>query len=94
MGRSISIGVIGDYNPEKISHPAINAAIQHAAKQLAVEAIINWLPTHSFLDGKERPDLTKFDCLWASAGSPYRSMEGMIKAIQIARELNKPFIGT
>jgi CTP synthase len=94
MKRAINIGIIGDYNPEKISHPATNKSIRHAAKQLTVEANIKWLPTPSFLTDEGQKSLTRYDCIWASAGSPYQSMDGAIKGIQMARELDKPFIGT
>ena len=94
MKRAVHIGIIGDYKPEKISHPATNEAIQHAAKQLSVKADINWLPTPSFLTDEGPKKLAGFDCIWASSGSPYQSMDGAIKGIQIALELDKPFIGT
>jgi CTP synthase (UTP-ammonia lyase) len=94
MKHLIKIGIFGDFDPTKTSHPATNDAIQHAAKNLSIETRIIWLPTSSFLTEKSQPYLAEFDCFWASSGSPYQSMEGMIKAIQIAREMDKPFIGT
>ena len=94
MKRAINIGIIGDFDPAKASHPATNDAIHHAAKGLSIEANISWLPTTSFLNKKEQPNLTIFDCLWASSGSPYLSIEGMINAIQTVREMDRPFIGT
>jgi CTP synthase (UTP-ammonia lyase) len=93
MKRSINIGVIGDFDPSKISHPATNDAIQHAAEHLKIQTGVTWLPTPGFL-AKLKPDLAQFDGVWASAGSPYQSMAGMLKGIQIAREIDKPFIGT
>lgn len=94
MNRPINIGILGDFDPNKISHPATNAAIHHAAKYLSTEANITWIPTPSLLTQKGQESLVKFDCFWASSGSPYQSMDGMIKGIQIARELDRPFIGT
>lgn len=94
MKRVISIGIIGDYNPKKISHPATNEAIKHAAKQLTIEADINWLPTPSFLPNEGQKRLANFDCIWAASGSPYQSSDGAIEGIKIARELDKPFIST
>ncbi len=94
LKRPITIGVLGDYDPNKISHPATNSAIQHAARQLSTEIQITWVPTLSLLTPKGRESLKNFDGLWASAGSPYQSMDGMIQGIQIARELDRPFIGT
>ncbi len=94
MSRTINIGIIGDFNPNMTSHPATNDSIHHAAKHLSIKVNITWLPTPSLLTEKGQKSLVKFDCLWASPGSPYQSIVGMIKGIQMARELDRPFIGT
>ena len=94
MGRKIRIGIIGDFDPNKISHPATVDAIRHAAGRLSIETQIAWLPTPSMLTGEGQEHIKEFDCIWASSGGPYESMDGMIRGIQIARELGKPFIGT
>jgi CTP synthase (UTP-ammonia lyase) len=94
MNRTLSIGILGDYDLNKISHPATNDAIYYASKTLSIEANITWVPTLSLLTEMGQEKLAKFDCLWASSGSPYQSMDGMIKGIKIARELDRPFIGT
>ncbi len=94
MDKRITIGIIGDFDLRKVSHPATMEAIHHAAKHLSVETQIDWLPTSSMLTAEGQKHLKEFDCIWASSGSPYESMEGMISGIRIARELDKPFIGT
>jgi CTP synthase (UTP-ammonia lyase) len=94
MSKIIRVRIIGDYDPPKISHPATNEAILHAAKSLSIETDIAWLSTSSMLTQKGRQQLQEADAIWASSGSPYASMDGMIKGIQIARELDRPFIGT
>ena len=94
MKRTVNIGILGEYDPNKTSHPATINAINHAARHLSLQTNISWLPTPALLTEKAQLDLKEFDCLWASSGSPYKSMEGMLKGIQIARELGKPFIGT
>ena len=94
MGRRIRIGIIGDFDPSKTSHPATVEAIHHAAGRLSIETQIAWLPTPSILTGEGQERLKECDCIWASSGSPYESMDGMIRGIEIARELDKPFIGT
>lgn len=94
MNRTVNIGIIGDYDLNRSSHPATNAAIEHAAKYLSVKAIVTWLPTPSFLTQEGRKKLERFDAIWASSGSPYQSMEGAINAIKLAREMERPFIGT
>jgi CTP synthase (UTP-ammonia lyase) len=94
MGKTINIGIIGDYDAKKPSHAATNNAIDHAAGYLAVKTSVTWLPTPSFLSKIGQNKLEEFDALWGSPGSPYRSMEGAIVAIRLARESKRPFIGT
>ena len=38
--------------------------------------------------------LESFDGLWASPGSPYKSLDGMLKGIEFARKRDWPFLGT
>lgn len=94
MIKKVCIGIIGDYDPNRTSHQATVDAIHHAASHLSLEVHITWLPTLSFLTNSGPKQLEQFDGLWASSGSPYHSMEGAIRGIQIAREMNRPFIGT
>jgi CTP synthase (UTP-ammonia lyase) len=94
MSKTVNIGIIGDYDPNKLSHPAAENAIRHAADSLSLNVSVNWLPTPSFLTKKGQNSLTQFDCVWASSGSPYKSLEGAMTAIKLAREMDRPFIGT
>jgi CTP synthase (UTP-ammonia lyase) len=94
MDRAVTIGIIGDYDEKKTSHPATNNAIRHAADFLSIKAKATWLPTPSFLTKEGQPKLEEFDAIWASPGSPYRSMDGAIEGIRLAREIGRPFIGT
>jgi CTP synthase (UTP-ammonia lyase) len=52
-----------------------------------------WLPTPSLLE-PEPGKLESFDGLWASAGSPYKSFDGMLKGIEFARVHDWPFLAT
>ena len=94
MDQTVNLGIIGDYDPTKLSHSATNAAIEHAAKYLSVKVSVTWLPTPSFLTEAGRKAIERYDAISASSGSPYRSMEGAINAIKLAREMKRPFIGT
>jgi CTP synthase (UTP-ammonia lyase) len=90
----VNIGIIGDFDANRDSHVSTNAAVEHAAAYLSIKVITSWLPTSSFLVENRHKTLEQYDAIWASSGSPYRSMEGAIKAIHIAREEGRPFIGT
>lgn len=94
MNQIISAGIIGDFDSQKDSHKATNQAIKHAASCLSVKVNVTWLPTPSMLTRKGQKSLEDFDCLWASSGGPYKSADGMIRAIEIARKSGKPFIAT
>lgn len=94
MNRDVTIAIIGDYDEDKVSHPATNLAIRHAAERLSLKVNVTWLPTPSFLAEGTVNRLDAFDAIWASSGAPYLSPEGMINAIRFARESGKPFIGT
>ena len=91
MTESVRIGILGDFNPEFRSHHATNDALQHAARNLQLTVQSTWLPTPSLLETGAAATLDSYDGLWASAGSPYQSFDGMIKGIRVH---DRPFIGT
>ena len=94
MKSPLRIGIIGEFDYRKNSHPATMEAIRQAADFLSVETKTDWLPTPLFLDEEGLKKLADFDVLWASSGSPYQSTRGMLNAIRWARESGKPFIAT
>jgi CTP synthase (UTP-ammonia lyase) len=91
--RAIRIGILGDFNPEYRSHHATNSSLQHAARALGREVEFAWIPTPG-LEGQAKEALSDYDALWASPGSPYRSMSGMLDGIEFARTHSKPFVAT
>jgi len=92
MSSMIHIGVIGDYDG-RISHIATNDSIEHCATFLNLKVETHWIPTDSIVENYERK-LRNFDAFWCAPGSPYKSAQGAMNAIQFAREKNYPFIGT
>lgn len=90
MKHSLRLAIVGDYNPEFISHPATGKAVQLAADSLDLSVAFDWVPTTAATE----QSLASYDAVWASAGSPYKSLEGMLRAIRYARERGKPFVGT
>jgi len=94
MYQTVSIGIIGDFDSDKPSHPATNDALYHAADYLSLGVNITWIPTASIVVKEGTKRLEQFDGLWASPGSPYQSMDGALRGIQFAREHNRPFLGT
>ena len=94
MSHAIRIGIMGDFNMKFHSHPATNAAIQHAAQALGLNAESHWLPTPLLAEPGAEDVLGSHDGLWAAPASPYESMAGMLAGIRFAREHNWPLIAT
>ena len=91
MNAPVRIGLIGDYDPSVTAHRAIPVALALAADALAVSIEHEWVATES-IDTQER--VANFDSLWCVPASPYRSMDGALRAIRFAREERRPFLGT
>jgi CTP synthase (UTP-ammonia lyase) len=80
MEPRLSIGVIGEFNPEFPPHPATNSAIEYSASSLGIEVEVRWLDTAS-LEDWGAAELAAFDALWCAPGSPYRSLDGAVRVI-------------
>jgi CTP synthase (UTP-ammonia lyase) len=87
----VSIGLIGDYDSKVIAHRAIPLALQLAGSELGIAADFQWVPT-SEITSEQR--VSHFHGLWCVPASPYRSMDGALRAIRFARESGRPFLGT
>lgn len=90
---TLRLGVIGDFDPAFPPHPATNAALDHAAASVSVELDVRWLPTNG-LRHLDPEALDRYDALWCAPGSPYKSLDGAVRAIRLAREHGVPLIGT
>jgi CTP synthase (UTP-ammonia lyase) len=90
---AVWIGIIGDYDPEKVSHPETTRAIQHAADRLSIDVTVDWIESGELASGEPRRILADYDGLFASPGF-YQNVDGGVRGIQYARESGKPFVGT
>jgi CTP synthase (UTP-ammonia lyase) len=88
-----SIGIIDDYDPRYTGHRDTGEALEAAGERAGVALVYEWVATDR-VDADGPSILQEFDGLWASPGSPYRSMVGALAGIRYAREGNRPFIGT
>ena len=91
MRTSVTVGLIGDYNPSVPAHQGIPRALERAAEALHIEVGFEWVPTD---EATSDARLSPFDGLWSVPASPYRSMEGALRAIGHARQNAVPFLGT
>jgi CTP synthase (UTP-ammonia lyase) len=94
VSEAVRIGILGDFNSEFRSHHATNDSLQHSAKGLHIKVESAWLPTPSLLEPGASKALDSFDGFWASAGSPYKSFDGMLAGIEFARVHDRPFLAT
>jgi CTP synthase (UTP-ammonia lyase) len=94
MNEPLRVGIIGDFDPRLRYHLATNEALHHAASALSALVDYAWLPTPSLDNANCAATLKRFDALWCAPGSPYKSMQGALQAIQFAREQDWPFLGT
>lgn len=85
------IALVGDYDATVPAHQAIPRALALAEEALKAPIAFRWLPTEA-IDGDAV--LAPFDAVWCVPASPYRSMEGALRAVRFARMRPRPFLGT
>jgi CTP synthase (UTP-ammonia lyase) len=88
---AIRIALIGDYDPQVTAHQAIPVALGMAAEHSGRDIQFQWLATDRI--NADTP-LDEFDGFWCVPASPYRDMDGALRAIRFAREQQRPFLGT
>jgi CTP synthase (UTP-ammonia lyase) len=94
MKQPLQIGIVADYKKGNRYHVATNDSILHASKSLNISAEPVWLDTDTLDDAGAEEKLRACDAIWCGTGSPFRSMEGALRAIRFAREQRWPFFGT
>jgi CTP synthase (UTP-ammonia lyase) len=87
------VALIGDCDPDVTAHRAIPLAIGLASRKMIKPVLVNWLPTESLVSAPNGA-LSQYAGFWCVPASPYRSMEGALRAIQFALEQGRPFLGT
>ena len=91
MTTLVNIAIVGDRDDAIAAHRAIPLALANAAAALDVDLVFEWLASDS-IDDVVR--LAAFDAFWVAPGSPYRSLDGALRAIGHARTAGRPFLGT
>ena len=88
----IRIGVIGEYDPDNETHVATDDALGHAAMNLGLGVEPTWVSTADIGDPAEA--LAECAGLLIAPGSPYRDLEGALRAIEHGRRNDVPLLGT
>jgi len=91
MQATLRVGLVGDHDDNITAHRAIPLALKLAseAARIGIEPV--WVATETIVGDTS---LAGFDALWCVPGSPYRDMDGALRAIRFARERRVPFLGT
>ncbi|NBF08636.1 CTP synthase C-terminal region-related (seleno)protein [Pseudomonas sp. Fl4BN1] len=88
---TIRIALVGDYDPQITAHQAIPLALDRAAADIGIRVDYQWLATQALTHEEQ---LEGFDGIWCVPGSPYLNIHGALLAIRLAREQQRPFLGT
>jgi CTP synthase (UTP-ammonia lyase) len=94
VNDAVRIGILGDFDPAAPNLGAVATSLEHAAGKLNFKIEPVWLATPSLTQPGVEKVLESFDGLWAAPGSPYKSLDGMLRGIQFARERDWPFLAT
>ncbi len=88
-----SIALVGDagagYRPE-----AAEQALQHSMSALGSAVEQRWFGSEQAATAQGLAALSECEGVWIVPGSPYKSLEGVLRAIQFAREQGRPLLGT
>src|SRR5262249_32742396 len=89
--RTCAIALVGDRDESITAHRALPLALGEAGRRLGVAVDVEWVPTDEIVEAAR---VERFDAVWCTPGSPYRSEAGALRAIRHARERRVPFLGT
>ena len=92
MKIQLKIGIIGDFDENKISQVKTDQCLEDIATNLDIGVAKQWVSTDT-ITRESVKEIDVYDGIWAAPGD-YSNPSGAILAIQYARENNIPFIGT
>src|SRR5258708_17582200 len=87
------IAVVGDSTPASVAHQGVNASFALARRVIDDLIELQWLGTETIAPD-DKGTLQGCDGIWCVPGSPYRNANGALWAIQFARTMMLPFLGT
>lgn len=93
MEKSIRIGIIGDFDSDRISHVATNDALEHCTNILAIDLETTWVSTSSVDTPRKLEILKNFSGIWFGPGD-IDNVNGALSSVQYCRENGIPFLGT
>jgi len=91
--RTVEIGVVGKYVDHQDSYKSINEAFIHAGFHHLTKVNVRWIESSQFEDGENYEILDEVDGILIPGGFGIRGVNGMVKAVEIARTRGIPFFG-
>ncbi len=91
--KVVNIGVVGKYTDLIESYKSLDEALRHAAIKNQVKLNLTYIDAEDLEKGSNTDLLKEVSGILVPGGFGSRGTEGKIKAIQFARENNKPFFG-
>jgi CTP synthase (UTP-ammonia lyase) len=91
MNAPLRVAIVGDHDARILAHQANPRALELAARSLDLTVQSEWFATDGLTT---TAPLGHCDALWCVPGSPYRDMDGALRAIRYARERGIAFLGT
>ncbi len=82
------VAVVGDHTAGNPTHRATDEALAHLGLDW------EWVPTDAVQPARPEGRLAGYAGLFIAPASPYRSMEGALAAVRLARERGVPLVGT
>ena len=96
--ETVKIGVVGKYFKTgdfvlSDAYISVIEAVKHAACAVGRTAVLTWIDSTDFEDGKRMATLKKYDGVIIPGGFGSRGIEGKMRAIQFCRENKIPYFG-
>lgn len=89
----VTIAMVGKYVQLPDAYISVNEALHHAGYYANSEVEIEWINSEEITKENVAEILKNADAVLVPGGFGHRGIEGMITAIQYARENNIPFLG-
>jgi CTP synthase len=90
---TVDVAVVGKYTELVDSYKSIQQALIHGGIANDVRVRIGWLSSEDINGPEDANRLADYDALLVPGGFGVRGVEGMVRAIQWARENDLPFFG-
>ena len=90
---SVRVAVVGKYTELVDSYKSIHEALTHGGIANDVRVHVDWLSSEDIKGPEDATRLAEYDALLVPGGFGVRGVEGMVRAIEWARENDLPFFG-